>query len=228
MTVQVNENLAGTRGGIISFTWATLPLASAYLGTAWVSDIPTATGSYWVSNGTRWRPMNNALALYNNPSVYTKTNVTTASGSITAADIVFTIPIEIGVWKNGDFLECHNTVNKIGGVADTLNCKIYIGTSPTVLGTATTVDYGCGTVTVRAPGEFKLLRESSTSVVVVSSSAGFPAYSSVTYAASTATVSDMDANKMYLQFVAYRAAGTAGTESLEWHFTRLHLYTNAN
>ena len=59
--VAVQDGTGGQIGLAATYTWATKPLASAYIGTAFISDI--SGGTYWVSNGTVWKPLNGYVVI---------------------------------------------------------------------------------------------------------------------------------------------------------------------
>jgi len=60
--IAVQDGAGGQIGLAATYTWATKPLASAYIGTAFISDIGVG-GSYWISNGTVWKPMNGYVVI---------------------------------------------------------------------------------------------------------------------------------------------------------------------
>lgn len=71
--------------GVPSYTWATLPLASAYTGLAVISDVGVAP-SLWRSNGTAWAPVNGrvllARAMAPQTAITGTTNETNAAAAI--------------------------------------------------------------------------------------------------------------------------------------------------
>jgi len=60
--IGLSDGAGGQIGLAATYTWATKPLASAYIGTAFITDIGQG-GSYWVSNGTEWKPLNGSVVL---------------------------------------------------------------------------------------------------------------------------------------------------------------------
>lgn len=73
--------------GVRVYTWATKPTASSYIGTVFISDIGEVngsyTGSYWVSNGTEWKPLNGHVTLF------TKTTAGSAhTGTVTETTLL--------------------------------------------------------------------------------------------------------------------------------------------
>jgi len=71
--IGVSDGAGGEIGLTPTYTWATKPLASAYTGRAFISDI--GGGSIWYSNGTYWKPINGFVTLaYQNSGFSLVTN----------------------------------------------------------------------------------------------------------------------------------------------------------
>jgi hypothetical protein len=60
--VGIDDGAGGSIGLARTYTWATKPLASDYIGTAFISDIGIG-GSYWISNGAVWKPLNGYVVI---------------------------------------------------------------------------------------------------------------------------------------------------------------------
>ena len=60
--IGVSDGAGGQIGLTPTYTWATKPLASAYIGRAFISDV--GGGSIWISNGARWYPENGRVVLF--------------------------------------------------------------------------------------------------------------------------------------------------------------------
>ena len=221
--VGVEDGAGGQIGLAASYTWATKPTASSYIGTVFISDI--GGGTYWVSNGTRWKPLNGVCNYWSNNGTYTILDVTRNSGALTLADVVYTIPLEIGMWEDGDFLELKHQIYKVG-VSDTLGIKIFTTTD---IGTLTEgnylgVDMPLSAAQRRLYSDIIFMRESATTISVITTTSGIPAASSTAYSANTYTLpASMDTTKIYLQFTAYRSTVVATTDDLEIHFSKLRL-----
>jgi len=102
--IGVYDGAGGQIGLTPTYTWATKPLASAYTGRAFISDI--GGGSVWISNGTRWYPENGRVVLYNLPAA--------VSGTYLTVGITAQYLLPGGVWQDGDILEITNTASKTG------------------------------------------------------------------------------------------------------------------
>jgi len=66
--IGLDDGAGGQIGLAATSTWADKPLASAYIGAMFILDIGevngATTGSYWISNGTEWKPLNGRCVLY--------------------------------------------------------------------------------------------------------------------------------------------------------------------
>lgn len=195
-----NGNVVGlvsgssTIGLTLTYTWATKPLASAYTGRAFISDI--GGGSIWISNGTRWRPEGGRVTLL---------SLTANVAATFGAEAIFTgtsLLIPAGLFQNYDKLRVTATLGKSASV-ETASQKFKLGTLGTVADTTILTQPTNVTGTSISTGiEMEFRRETSTAVRKLGNSLTTHAYSGPTTAAvlGTVAVSDMDANSMYFHY----------------------------
>lgn len=193
-------------GGIVnvpnylgSFTWATRPTASAALAGAvfYASDYP----SYWFCDGTIWRPYGNA-----------RLQCRTIADAITngTLTVINQQLIPAGMLKAGMILRVfHQTIKSSTGSSGTE--QIYMGTAGTtadaaLLANATTF----GAANRQLAIVYDILRVTSTSVRVVTSGATQSYAANATPVPADVTVSDLDANDLYVS-VAVNNTGGAET-----------------
>lgn len=122
MSSVTNQIVSGVTDTVITSTWASLPAASAYIGTAYVSDVGLH-GSLWRSDGSTWGLVNGECILARG-----NTDLTVSAGITTEEDLV-TINIPAGlIGPNGlievtHFWNANNNANvktarvKLGGTA---------------------------------------------------------------------------------------------------------------
>ena len=207
--VGVDDGAGGQIGLASTFTWAEARAITAdYIGAAIISDING--GTYMVSNGIKWRFLNNTGVLYTNPTEYVKTDVTTIAGSLTASDILFSIPLEIAILNDNDFLKLE-IVSLRSDAAIGVGYKIYHSSSPSILGTSLGIDVNTANATHN--GIFKFKKTSATSIYQGNSIAGndTSSGSSGLVGARTFTgLTNMDTTKTYLHIVPFYG-GSGGT-----------------
>lgn len=183
-----------------SSTWANLPAASnVYVGqTVYVSNAG-AKGSFWYSDGTRWKPINGQclLASLDTPSA--------AIGSTETITLQWLIPA--GMWQVGDIIRSQAFLTK-SGATDTAIGAVRVGTS------GTTTDTGLISLTWMAASgrttdyfqDFRL--DSATSTQLVSTGPGYGATTSVV--ASPVAISSASANALYIS-QSFRSSGATDT-----------------
>lgn len=122
MSSVTNQSVSGVTDTVITSTWASLPAASAYIGTAYVSDVGLH-GSLWRSDGSTWGLVNGECILARG-----NTDLTVSAGITTEEDLV-TVNIPAGlIGANGlievtHFWNANNNANvktmrvKLGGTA---------------------------------------------------------------------------------------------------------------
>lgn len=124
--IGVYDGAGGQIGLTPTYTWATKPLASAYTGRAFISDI--GGGSIWISNGTRWYPENGRVVLYTLP--------TSVSGTYTSVGITAQYLMPGGIFQAGDTLEFAITASKTNANSTVGSHVIRFGTAGLVTDTA--------------------------------------------------------------------------------------------
>lgn len=93
-----------------TYTWATKPLASVLTGQIFVSDVGVG-GSYWYSDGSKWRPVGGRVTLKNTISPVTN------NGSPKVILDYATLPA--GLVADGDLLDVRYHKERTGGTSDT-------------------------------------------------------------------------------------------------------------
>lgn len=168
-------------------------------------------GSYWYSDGTRWRPTSRVVL----------GRITAPSNGVaqTAAQLLAETRIQAGVLQNGDMLHIYNVIGK-SGTSDSVQRSIKIGaTTGAINGTlligANTAPGG----TSRSYGEeLYLQRESSTSLRVKGNgSLSLPfAGASTSPAATPITVANMDSQDVYLANTITMTSGAETPSQETW------------
>lgn len=88
MSSVTNQIVSGVTDTVITSTWATLPSATSYIGTAFVSDIGTH-GSLWRSDGSTW-------GLVGGLCVLAHSGVAVSAGAVTTEETLFSMTIPGG------------------------------------------------------------------------------------------------------------------------------------
>jgi hypothetical protein len=175
-------------------TWAARPSAATYTArTLFVMDVGIG-GSYWFSDGVKWRPVGGRVTLK---------NLTTEVSNSGAPKIVMdfaTIPA--GLVSDGDLIRIEYTKQRLGGTADTDATDIMVGTAPTTLGTSTgLITSALATTTVEIDVRAAYRKVSSTSVRPTSL-LGAVGFGGATSASVAATVPNMDTQTTYIQITS--------------------------
>ena len=176
-----------------TYTWATKPLPSALTGQIYISDIGVG-GSYWYSDGSKWRPVGGRVTLKN-----TLVDVTNNGAAKVVMDYA-TIPA--GLVADGDLLTVSCIKERTGGVTDTDTTDLCIGTTATAPGT--TVGLGTGvlaTTQIQFAANWSVRKESPTAVRPTAMT-GSTGVGGATSANATATVPNMDTQPTYLQITS--------------------------
>jgi len=196
----VNKSVAGALGAV--FTWATKPLASAYNGSAYISDIGVG-GSHWYSDGSKWRPVGGRVTIKN-----TIADVTNNGAPKVVLDYA-TIPA--GLWGDGDLIDVLWNVERTGGAADSHTTDLALGIAPAAtVGTSLGVSTGSpSTTNLDVATRHTLKKDSATSIRPLSI-AGSVGLGSATAANTAVTVANMDTQTTYLQITS--DLSTAGGE----------------
>lgn len=208
--------------GINVYTWANKPLASAYTGRAFISDI--GGGSIWISNGTRWYPENGRVVLF---SYGTNVAATYAVEGVPAG-LTYLAPI--GLMQLNDKLRLTISANK-SGTSENGTFKLYIGqnaafaSNTNVLNIPTT-SFLAGATQISYGAEIELKKESTTQVRKIGG--GTPSHpysggSSIAIGALSASITNMDTVPMY---IIPTITSTAGVETYTVYDYRLELITD--
>jgi hypothetical protein len=194
---------------VTSTTWASVPAPGNAGKIVRVSNFGTK-GALLMDDGTRWKPVGGCATLY---------TLDTASGGIGNTNtIVAQYQIPAGAFQNKDRLRVYQTMTK-SGTTDTGAMNIYFGTTGTIqvgdLVVANSPTLGAAQQSSGYLYDFR--RESATSLLKIGatsagSAMGYSANSASALAAA-ATVSDMDANAMWLSF-AILSNGASNTVSM--------------
>jgi len=179
----------------VSLTAAQAVLRVAELNgrTVYISDVGVG-GSFWVSDGSRWRAVGGSYVLKNSVS-----NITNNGAPKVVMDYV---AIPIGLFKDGDILQIEWAKSRTGGTSDTDATDIMIGASATSPGTSVGLGTSAlATTTIDLTARYRVRRESATSIrpMTISGSVGL---GGTTSAISAATVPNMDSQQTYLQITS--------------------------
>jgi hypothetical protein len=176
-----------------TFTWATKPLASALTGQIFISDVGVG-GSYWYSDGSKWRPVGGRVTLKN-----TIAAITNSAAPLVVLDYA-TMPA--GLVSDGDTVEVWFSKERTGGVADTDQTDIRIGTVAATPGTTcglTTA--GLATTTIWLASRWAYRKESNITVRPMTI-AGTVGLGAATVANQAISVDAMDPQTTYLQITS--------------------------
>lgn len=210
----------GTLGLAQTYTWATKPLASAYMGAAFISDI--GGGSYWVSNGVRWKPLNNNLTYYDLPAY-----VESAAITLGTPIVIHSVLIPAGVWQNGDILNIPFFAVKMNGAVDTISAYLYFSTTSGAIGTRSDNTYlpPLAAGSTRTFGAHRIRRLSSASFEILNNYNSGVGGASTTTVYTTTGLPSLD-DDFYLQVGAFRSAGASGGETLRLVSFQVNIESN--
>lgn len=197
--------------GINVYTWANKPLASAYTGRAFISDI--GGGSIWISNGTRWYPENGRVVLYQLPTEYSGT-----VGGNGVEGVVGQYLMPAGVLQNTDILKIRISYFKSGANGTTCTHSLRMGTlgtpSDTFITACSTTAPG-GATNINSCFEAGIVRVSSTQVKRLGGGWAGGYNGTGTQAAGTnVTVTNLDSNPVYLSYTTLISTLTGDTFNL--------------
>ena len=198
-TLKLRAGVTDLSAGIgETYTWATKPLASALTGQIFVPDVGIG-GSYWYSDGSKWRPVGGRVVLKN-----TIVDVTHSTVVKTVMDYATLLA---GLVQDGDIISVMVLKERTGGTSDTESTDLMVGSAPTAPGT--TVGLGTGvlaTSTIQFSTTWSARKESPTTIrpMSVTGSVGAGGNSS---ANAVATVPNMDTQTTYLQITSVLALG---------------------
>lgn len=200
-----------------SYTWATIPSAASNTGAqVFVSDVGQG-GSYWYSDGTRWRAVGGSYVIKG------ITSPVTSDGTTTEA-VIAQVALPPGLFRTGDYLRVFFAMTKSGTV-DTNTCRWRLGTA------GTTSDAALNSVsqpatTVIALGTHWALRAASNTTGTLASLPGASGFGTSTGSLSSVGSLNFSSNTNYLSLTADMTTGGIETVTLV-DFTVIH-YTNGN
>jgi len=191
--------------GIATLTWAelfALNAASYNPGQIFhVTDVGVG-GSYWYSNGVRWRAVNGALWLLNLAS-------DVAHDGTTSQLKMAELPLPAGLIQQGDMLEVHATSDaNAGGSTATFTHRL--GTAGTTADAQLFQFSQPAGSAVQGSANKRMRRTSATTLRLLdaANAGGLGTGSGVTSTLASVTVPDLDANATKLGL--YLAEGTGG------------------
>lgn len=175
-------------------TWAARPSPITFATrTLFVTDVGIG-GSYWYSDGTKWRPVGGRV---------TVKNLTTSISNSGAPRVVMdfaTLPA--GLVSDGDILEVLYLKERTGGTSDTDATDLLIGTVSTTAGTSTGLATSAlATTTVQLSVYAAVRKESSTTLRPCTIPGGVGLGGNTT-ANAVATVPNMDTQTTFLQITS--------------------------
>lgn len=191
------------------YAFAALPAASACSGIiAKVSDVGGSAGSMWISDGTRWKPLNGSVQLYVKPARATMAGVTET--------VLGQILVPAGVLQDDDRIELKMSFGK-SGASETATAKLRVGTAGTTADSLIVSSSLLATTNISAESKLKYRRESATSIQKLGNSATFTGVEgSITTGAFPAanTVANMDSSAVYFTITGTMSS-TVETFALE-------------
>lgn len=165
-----------TSATLPSVAWASIPAAGNAGKVVRVSNIGTS-GSLWMDDGTRWKPVSGCVTL--------KT-MAAASSSIGNTDtLVFSYQLPAAVLQTGDRLNLRYSGAK-SGTADTMVIVVRIGTAGTTADTAVGGLSAALGAANRSGGGFQEYRFDSTTTVLRLASAGGTTFANGAYSSAVA------------------------------------------
>lgn len=182
-----------------TYTWALKPLASILRGQIFISDVGVG-GSYWYSDGSKWRPVGGRVTLKNTISPIQNTG---------AAKIVLdyaTLPA--GLWVDGDMIAIDWNLEKTGATSDTSAHDMALGTVAATPGTALAVATSALATTSLTLATSHLLRKESATSVRPETLGTATGIGASTNAGVVVTTANMDTQTTYLQLTSDLTAGT--------------------
>lgn len=193
-----------------SQTWASLPSAASSAGQmVRVSDL---NDCIYISDGTRWAPMNGRAAIFGQ-------NIPTTGFNSTTETVQVAIPIPAGALQDNDYLTVVFAGNKAAG-SDTCNFRARLGTSPTVVGTIGQTNTALATTNLQNQCVWRFQRKSATTLDFPMAGAGVQG-TQTTARPAAVTVPNMDTQVTYLQLTLQMTTGAAELAAFQyvqaWH-----------
>ena len=206
MVASVNPRAAGVTA-VPSVTWAELralnPASYNPSQIFHVTDVGVG-GSYWYSNGVRWRPVNGACWLYNLPADVAHPGT---SGTSSTATRMADFLIPAGLIQDGDMIEVHASIDA-SAVGDTATNYFRLGTSRTAAD-ASLGSYAqpSGASNLLGSTNKRYRRKSATTLRILDAVGATGLGISSTTALQAFTVPDMDTTAQYLGFYTHETTG---------------------
>lgn len=206
----IGFNVTGANpSGFAAVLWANRPTASASTGaiirvTDVGGNVGTGGGNYFFSNGVRWKPVNGCIVLDSIDTPNTSVANTTEQ-NLNPNHII----IPAGVIGDFDRLRLRVTMSK-SGAADTSTIRFRFGPLGTVADPILATISSLATTNISLGVLLDFKRASSTTVQKLGSASTDQAYNGASAGAYPAvtTVSDMNANGMYLSITSQMTGGT--------------------
>ena len=196
-------------------TLALLPAASLMSGyMAKVSDIGGTTGTLFISDGVRWKPVNGVTTLYSSDSASSA-----MSGIAETVQCSFLIPR--GLLKVGDRLVCKISQSK-SSTAETVTTRVRMGTAGTTADAQICALALMSTTNISLGWTLDLRVNSLTTVKKLgASSVNLPWGVATGVTPAPVTVPDLSANDVYLTFTSFMSSTVETTKiedlSIEYH-----------
>lgn len=196
-------------------TLALLPAASLMSGyMAKVSDIGGTTGTLFISDGVRWKPVNGVTTLYSSDSASSA-----MSGITETVQRSFLIPR--GLLKVGDRLVCKISQSK-SSTAETVTTRVRMGTAGTTADAQICALALMSTTNISLGWMLDLRVNSLTTVKKLgASSVNLPWGVGTGVTPAPVTVPDLSANDVYLTFTSFMSSTVETTTiedlSIEYH-----------
>lgn len=182
--------------------WSGMPTAASSGGQmARVTDIGSAGfGSLWVSNGTRWLPMNGTAVLASMGAP--------VAGIDTTETILFQALIPAGAWQTNDTIRVFFQGEKSGGT-DAGQMRLRVGTAGTTADTQVAQINHMGTTSVTHGGiyDVKLLSATSAQRIGAGTTTGY-AGGTTGAATGAATITSAAANALYFTVSIFSGGAT--------------------
>lgn len=198
--------------------YSALPAAASYSGyMCKVSNVGGSTGSLWVSDGVRWKPVNGVITLFSS-------DAQSAAVSGVTETIQRQILLPAGLLAVGDRLVCKISQSK-SSTSETATTRVRLGTAGTTSDTQiaaiaamTTTNVSVGwtlDMRVNSATALQKMGGASTALPWGLSTGAFPA---------AVTVTDVTANALYLSFSSFMTS-TVETTRIEDLVIELHTTT---
>ena len=206
--------LLGGLGGLTEYAWANRPLATGNGGVViYITNVGVG-GSYWLSDGIRWRALGGSVVLLNTGG---------ASGTYDSKTIPYSLGIPAGLLQAGDRIAVQNVLAK-SGASDTFTRSITFGPAGGITDPYIASNSQPGTTTRFINDVTAVYRKTATSLGPISNGS-IGGYGTTTAAVADVAVSNLDTVSQLLDLSVLKTAGTAG-ETLTVERYIVTLYTD--